>query len=43
VLWLAANFDVDLGRSFWATVSYDHTKGDYELVDQLYLTLAYRF
>lgn len=43
VLWLSANFDMDLGRRLWGTVGYDHSNGDYERVDQLYATLAYRF
>lgn len=43
VVWFAANFDVNLGRHFWGTVSYDYSSGDFERVDQLYVTLAYRF
>ena len=43
VLWYGALVDFDLGRHLWSTLSYDHSDGDYEDVDQLYATLAYRF
>jgi hypothetical protein len=43
VVWFGASVDVDLGRRLWGTLTLDRSQGDFEDVDQVYATLAYRF
>jgi hypothetical protein len=43
VTWYGIDLDVSLARRLYLTLSAERSDGDFEEVDQLYLTLAYRF
>ena len=43
VTWYGIDLDVDLGRSLYLLLSAERSEGDFEEVDQLYATLAFRF
>ena len=43
VQWYGASVDVDIARRLWGTLTFDHSRGDREDVDQLYASLAWRF
>ena len=43
VTWVGLDADIDLPGNLWATVSFERSEGDFEEVDLLYATLAWRF
>lgn len=43
VAWVALDVDIDLAAGFWGTMSFERSEGDFEEVDRMYATLAWRF
>lgn len=43
VNWYALDLDAPIGRHWFLSLSADRSDGDYEAIDQIYLTTSYRF
>jgi hypothetical protein len=43
VTWFGLDLDADLPGNLWATLSFERSEGDFEEVDLLYATIAWRF